>query len=220
MKKSDFEQQLNDCDLLLRENNVADAVRLSGELLSKADSDWRGRYNAGESRTDEICQVLDAGAMHCLALFLSGQIRDCYSTAVMLDLECEVDGVDRRMVRLSTLRLRHLALTSFLSVLDSMPVSGDEEVLDHVSNIMRYLCDLLCHDYEGVVNGDVSDLSGADRAVVSEVHGLLSGLLERGMRFEADAIVVGGEFHSPEHPAAVIGDLIGRSRALGLMAVD
>lgn len=220
MKKSDFERQVTECDQLLKENNVADAVRLSGELLSQADSDWRGRYNAGERGTDEICQVLDAGAMHCLTLFLSGQIRDCYSTALMLDLECEIDGVDRQTVRLSTLRLRHLALTSLLTVLDSMPVSDDEQVLDHISNIVRYLSDLLYHDYESVVNGDTSGLTAADRAIVSEVHGLLSSLLERGMRFEADAIVVGGEFHSPERPAAVIGDLIGRSRALGLMAVD
>ncbi|MEE0978904.1 MAG: hypothetical protein UH625_05805, partial [Muribaculaceae bacterium] len=65
MKKSDFERQVTECDQLLKENNVADAVRLSGELLSQADSDWRGRYNAGERGTDEICQVLDAGAMHC-----------------------------------------------------------------------------------------------------------------------------------------------------------
>lgn len=211
---------LAETESLLEGGNLPDAVRTSGEALAQADALWREKYNSQSIREHEISTLLTAGAMHCLTLFLAQEWKECVTTAVMLDYIAALDGVEQRSVAPQLLRLRNLALTALLNLLENMPGSDDAVVRGHVSEIMRYLLALTYSSFSAVAGTAPADIDSQTRTALARSKETMEFMLRNGMSIESPEVQVCGKAVDPERPMELHRDLLGRMRAIGLLAVE
>ena len=207
---------IRESEELLRENNIADAVRVSGEALVSADNNWSRKYNAKEERAAEIKMVLEAGVMHCLTLFVAQEWKETLDTAVLLDFQTAVDGVDQTSVAPQLLKLRNMALTAFLNLLERMPGSDDADLREHVGHIMRYLLSLTYASFSVLTSSDMNNLDQSTRTALGRSKETMEFMLQNGVAIESPEVEVCGKQVNPVHPMVILQDLLGRMRALGV----
>lgn len=216
MKQENIRDLIHESEQLLGENNVADAVRVSGEALVLADSAWCRKYNEGKERREEIIALLDAGVAHCLTLFIANEWKETLDTAVLLDFQAALDGISQREVTPQLLKLRNMALTALLNLLENMPGNEDEQLREHVQHITRYLLGLTHCSFATLTSAEPSTLDPATRMALVRSRETMQFLLDNGMTIESPDVTVGNTSVNPLHPIEIMRDLLGRMRAIGI----
>lgn len=191
-------------------NDIEDAVRLSGEALAQAYDLWQQKINSHSPSNAEVDILAIAASCHCNALATAGQMHDAYGTAVLAILQTAVDGNSSATITQSLLSLYSTALYSLTAFLSNCTPPDDETSRGHVEAITRYIASMLYHYYKIV---------GEKHPSCPYLEGAYQGLMyaRNFVGIETDGITVNGTKISPSTPNDIIGDLIGRSNALGLI---
>lgn len=188
-------------------DGLATAVRMSGKMLAAADSRWSKLRNENAPRDAELTQMMACGVCHADLLFRAGAYADAYSVAVALMLPPTLDDRTGQNA-LAILALTVIALMSLQTLAADMP--HDEHNAAHMPVAINYLASL-CYAYYRL---------SAQPSPESVWHGraypFLRDAASEGM-VSTPTVSVNGRQEDPARPGNIVGDLVGRSVALGLM---
>ena len=203
-------QNCTTIDEMIDCGDVADAVRLSGELLAQSDTLWAAAHNTKNTTTDEISALAILAAYHCEALALMNNINDAYATAVTALFQMAIDGNDSLSIKQSALQLYITAIFSLMQIIQQQLNNADNTAREHVNEIMRYLASMLYYYYNkvGNVRPDFPHLQVA--------YQILSQL-RNDVDIQSPTINVLNEEVNPSAPLSLFADLVGRSQAMGLI---
>lgn len=198
-------------EMMLDHGDIQDATMLSGEKLAQADKLWTDARNSNSPTIDEITALSIIASYHCESLAMMGNEVDAYSTSIMVLFQIAFDESDSQSLDKSRLQLYITAVMSLIRRLDSGEFTADEYSRSHMNHIMRYLVSMLYHYYNkvGKHSPEFPHLDVAYR--------LLSQLKDM-VAIDRTRINVIDEQIDPEKPIKLFGDLIGRSKALGLLS--
>ncbi|MDE7153664.1 MAG: hypothetical protein K2O00_04365 [Muribaculaceae bacterium] len=198
---------------LVRRNDLENAIRVSSQATMLASAAWRAKYDDNEPRQPELALALETGLNHALLFFMVEEYGEALNLAVMMDVMVDSDGVAPQTVALQLMKLRTLALDSLLHLLGRRPVTGDQQLKEHVTLSLLYLLGLTYSAYNDLINND-SGRPGDE--VLQHTEGVMRYLTDNGMKIPSPLVDVNGTMTDPHHPAPILGDLIGRMRAAGL----
>lgn len=195
---------------LLAIGTIEDAVLLSGEALAKAYEQWASKINTQQDSLDQINVMAIAASCHCGALATMGHFHDAYATAVGAILQISIDPNNSDNINQSLLSIYTTATFALLNTLSSMPPDSNEAT-QHAETISRYLASMLYYYYNlvGKTSPNSPYLESAYEALT---------IMKQFTQIETPLITVIGEQINPQLPHSLIGDLVGRSRALNLLA--
>lgn len=205
-------QNCSTIDEMIDHGDVADAVRLSGELLAKADALWTTAQNNKASSLDEISALAILAAYHCEALAMMSNVNDAYATAVTALFQMAIDGNDSLSLKQSALQLYITAIFALMQIIQQQFANADATEREHLNEIMRYLASMLYYYYNqvGVANSEFPHLPVA--------YQILSQL-QNNVDIQSPTIKVVDEEVNPSAPLPLFADLVGRSHAMGLINV-
>ncbi|MBD5171225.1 MAG: hypothetical protein HDT07_04350 [Bacteroidales bacterium] len=199
-------------DRMIGEELLDDAIRYSSEELAAADSIAHKTYAATDDpdeRLRAMSRLIEVGVVHADCLFRGGYFADTLTLSVTLLLMASADfSLADKNLGPSAMALCYLALVSLeadserLSELTSGVSNGD----DHVRQTISYLASILYRLY-GLFRDDTG-IWGI------RAYELLKGIMNQGI-ISAPTINLFGREIDPAAPADVVGDIIGRLRALG-----
>ncbi len=200
-------------DEMLDRGDVEDAVRLSGELLAKADALWTAARNNKTSTLDEISALAILAAYHCDALAMMSNVNDAYATAVTALFQMAIDGNNSLSIKQSAMQLYITAIFALMQIINQQFADADETERNHLNEIMRYLASMLYYYYNqvGVANSEFPHLPVA--------YQMLSQL-QNNVDIQSPTIKVLNEEVNPSAPLPLFSDLMGRSIAMGLINHD
>ncbi len=203
--------KIAEANALIDYNNTHDAVVLSGEALAQSYEEWQIKINASQPSREEITVMSIAASCHCNALATASQFRDAYSTAVVAILQITVDGNISTGINQSLLSLYSTALYSLLTILSGSNPPESGIAREHAEAITRYIASMLYYYY---------NLVGKESPSCPYLEGAYRGLeyANNLIPIETDTISVNGQEINPAYPNDIIGDIIGRSNAIGLLA--
>ena len=194
---------------LLQRNEIEDAVLLSGEALACAYEQWAQHINNHLDSLQQVDVMAIAASCHCGSLAAMGNFHDAYATAIGAILQISIDPNHSDNIDQSLLSIYTTAVFSLLNTLSaSAPESDDARI--HITHISRYLASMLYHYYNtvGKAHSDSPYLNSAYEALP---------IMRQYTIIETPTITVLDEQVNPSSPHSLIGDLVGRSRALGLL---
>ncbi len=199
-------------DSLLAGDALQDAIRYSSEELAMADSRLHSVYSSVDdpsARFEAMSELLSAGVIHADCLFRGHYYADTVTLCLTLLLMASADyRLDDSSIVPSSMALCYLALVALeaesprLSDIASQVPDGEE----HVRRTVSCLASVMYCLYNRF-----KDSSGPWGIRVYE---LLDGIKNDGI-ITAPFIDLFGQMVDPATPAAAIGDVIGRLRALG-----
>lgn len=203
--------KIAEANVLIDYNNIHDAVLLSGEALAQSYEAWQAKINASLPSREEITVMSIAAACHCNALATASQFSDAYSTSVIALLQITIDGNSSSELNRSLLSIYSTALYSLMAILSGSNPSENRIDHEHVEAITRYIASLLYYYY---------NLVGKESPSCPYLEGAYRGLeyASNLIRIETVTISVNGQDINPATPGDIIGDIIGRSNALGLLS--
>ena len=206
---------LNNChtiDEMIDRGEVEDAVRLSGELLAKADSLWAVAKNNNSSSLDEISVLAILAAYHCEALALMSNVTDAYATAVTVLFQMAIDGNESLSLDQSAMQLYITAISTLMQIINQQFANADNVARNHINEIMRYLASMLYYYYNKV---------GKSRPDFPHLHVAYQILsqLRNDVDIQSPTIKVLNEDVNPSAPLSLFADLVGRSQAMGLISL-
>ncbi len=194
---------------LLEQGEIEDAVRSSGEALAIAYEDWSDNLNAGIPTDDEISIMAIAASIHCVALGAMSEFVEAYSTAMAAIFQMSHDNTRTPALDQSLLSIYTTSFYALMNILSTRePNEHDQE---HVETITRYIASMVFYYYRKV------GISASDSPYLEQAYEALQQMREI-TEIETPKINVLGELIDPKTPHALIGDLIGRSRALNLIS--
>ena len=197
-------------DEMLDRGEVDDAVRLSGELLAKADALWTAARNNKEATLDKISALAILAAYHCDALAMMSNVNDAYATAVTALFQMAIDGSYSLSLGQSALQLYNTAIVSLMQIIPQQFSNADTIDHEHLNEILRYLASMLYFYYNKVGN------ARPDFPHLQVAYQILSQLRNE-VDIQSPMIKVLDEEISPDSPLPLFADLVGRSQAMGLM---
>ena len=210
--KTSSQSILNDiaeANKLLDQGAREDAVLLSGEALALAYEQWATKINPKENSLEQINVMAIAASCHCGSLAAIGNFHDAYATAVGAILQISVDPNNSDNINQSLLSIYTTAVFALLNELASLV--PDDNTRAHINCITRYLGSMLYHFYNLIGN------KHPDSPYLEAAHEALS-IMQNYTNIESPVITVLNEQIDPTSSQPLIGDLVGRSRALGLLA--
>ena len=197
-------------DEMLDHGEVEDAVRLSGELLAKADMLWAEARNDNATTIDEISALTIIAAYHCEALAMMNNDNEAYATAVTVLFQMAIDGNDSLSLSQSAMQLYITAIFALMQIINQQFANTDETERNHLNEIMRYLASMLYYYYNKVGN------SHPDFPHLLVAYQILSQL-RNDIDIQSPMIKVLDEEVNPSAPLPLFSDLMGRSIAMGLI---
>ncbi len=197
-------------DDMLDRGEVEDAVRLSGELLAKADMLWAEARNDNATTIDEITALTIIAAYHCEALAMMNNDNEAYATAVTVLFQMAIDGNDSLSLSQSAMQLYITAIFALMQIINQQFANTDETERNHLNEIMRYLASMLYYYYNKVGN------SRPDFPHLHVAYQILSQL-RNDIDIQSPMIKVLDEEVNPSAPLPLFSDLMGRSIAMGLI---
>lgn len=206
---SDILSKVKECNDLMDNNVVNEAVVLSGEALALAYEQWSARINSHLDSFDEINTMAVAALCHCDALAMIGDFQEAYSTALGAILQISVDKNKSDNINQSLLSIYTTATFSAVNIFARLS-SEDEYSREHVQIIIRYLASMLYY-YYNVVGANVPASVFLENAYDALFH------VRNYTKIDTPTINVLNKQIDPAFPHELIGDLIGRSQALSLL---
>ncbi len=199
-------------DEMLDHGEVEDAVRLSGELLAKADSLWATAKNNHSSSLDEISALAILAAFHCDALAMMNNVKDAYATAVTALFQMAIDGNESLSLDQSAMQLYITAIFALMQIINQQFANANDVAREHLNEIMRYLASMLYYYYNqvGAANSEFPHLPVA--------YQILSQL-QNNVEIQSPTIKVLKEDVNPSSPLSLFADLVGRSQAMELISL-
>lgn len=206
MTKEDAKKLLSEIDALVADNNIPDAIRLSGEELAHADNAWRLAHNAKQDTAQELWSLAALAQSHSDLLFRAAVYADAYATAVTAMMSVSLDDAcaecEPEMLALSV-----IAASSLEQLGSQMP--HDEFTTQHMPTILTYIASLMYCYYQKTL-----------AVQQTQWHGIAYEMLcdfARAGAVQQPLITVGDKQVDPLHPFDLFSDLAGRSIALGLL---
>jgi hypothetical protein len=209
MNKETITELLSEISSLVAENNMPDAIRLSGEELASADNEWRKAHNGGKDTTELLACMAKLAQSHCDLLFRAGAYGDAYATAITvmmsesLDDACEANAQEM-------LSLCVIAATSLEQLASQMP--HDEFTTQHVPTIFGYIASLMYCYYQKTIIEEQTEWHGIAYEMLREFAN--AGAVQQ------PKVRVGDKDVDAKHPFEIFSDLAGRSIALGLLSAE
>ncbi|MBR5332392.1 MAG: hypothetical protein IKV32_03735 [Muribaculaceae bacterium] len=197
-------------DEMLDKGDIEDAVRLSGELLAKADALWTVARNNNSTSQNEISALAILAAYHCDALAMMSNCNDAYATAVTALFQMAIDRSDSLSLNQSAMQLYITAIFALMQIIQQQFANADATDREHLNEIMRYLASMLYYYYNKV---------GKARPDFPHLHVAYQILsqLRNDVDIQTPTIKVVDEDVNPSAPLPLFADLVGRSHAMGLM---
>lgn len=205
---SDILDKIQECNSLLDQGIIEDAVLLSGETLARAYEQWSSNFNKNISTTDEINIMAIAASCHCTSLAMIGNYNDAYATAIGAILQISIDPNSSINIDQSLLSIYTTAIMTLLNIVSSLP--PDDTSRDHIAIITRYIASMLYY-YYNKIGFECPQSPYLDNAYDALSH------IRQFTEIETPTITVIDKQISPEYPHELIGDLVGRSQALSLL---
>ena len=204
-------ENIKEANGLLDQGAIEDAVLLSGEALANAYEHWSANLNSQQSTTDEINVMAIAASCHCGALVAMGNFQDAYATSIGAILQISIDSNQSNNIDQSLLSIYTTPLLSWINILSSANLQAEEFDKVHVETITRYIASMLYYYYTKI-GGNTPHSPYLEDAYVALNH------IRQFAEIETPLISVLNKQISPEEPQDLIGDLVGRSIALSLLA--
>lgn len=200
---------------LIDGGNFNEAVSFTGEVLAKSDACWTSLVNEHHPAINALCESNRIGALHAEALLLAGAVDACFSTSLLLLMRSANPLTDILSVQESALNIPLYSIMALSRFMEQQQLSGsiDEFLSDHATAIMLLLASLQYSLYQKVRNADPSFVG------LYDLRDNLSAMIARDLVREGDININGKVINSGDYPA-IIGDVIGRARAIGLFVVD
>lgn len=204
-------------DAALASGKIDEAVRISGEAAATADAEWTRLYNAHDSGSDEALVAANfIAGRHLVALLNTGEAVEAYSMAAMLLYRST-------LARAVTISLRQSLLDILCSMLDAALVLGDQPgfmsgdnedgTADHYAYIVSYISSMLYAMYQAV--GE----SRPDTAMLEDAYARLEQMNEIGA-VQSPNVSIGDKEVEADNISLILPDLLGRSKALGMINVE
>lgn len=196
---------------MLDSGAIDEAIRFSAETLADADERWTESRNSGAGSSEALARRQNAGGWHVEALMLGGYDSEAFATALMLLLGAAIDQSRDNVIDASHLKLFYLALSAFNRLSPQLEANPDAAI--HAPKIIGYLASLLYDVYRRVAAGEPSN------PYLRPSYELLTSLQPVGA-IQWPEVDVNGTPVGVDRPADIIGDAVGRSRALRLLDCD
>jgi hypothetical protein len=206
MNKSEVEQLLGEIDALVADNNMPDAVRLSGEELAHADNLWRVAHNARKDTKEILWCVAALAQSHSDLLFRAQAYADAYATAVTVMMSLSLDDACQHCMP-QMLALCVVAASALEQLGAQMP--HDEFTTQHMPVVLSYIASLMYCYYQKTLAIDQTQWHGI-------AYEMLCDFAKAGA-VQQPTVAVGDKQVDPLHPFDLFSDLAGRSIALGLL---
>ena len=204
-------------DAALEAGNISEAIRVSGEATATLDAEWTRLYNAKDNLSDEalIAGTFVAGR-HLVALLHGGVSDEAFATGALLLYRSTM--ASKKSVGLSQAQLDILIrlLSATLEVGDrngfTSPTAEASDV-DHFAHILTYISSMLYAYYTEVGN------SSPDTPILEEAYALLQQMQEIGAIQHPNIRIKDCDVAANDI-AGILPDLLGRSKALGLLNAE
>lgn len=208
---SNILDSVKEANALIEHGSIEDAVMLSGEALANAYEHWSSKLNAQQSTTEEINIMAIAASCHCGALAAMGNFQDAYATSVGAILQISIDNNKSNNIDQSLLSIYTTALFSWMNILSTTNPRSETFDKEHVETITRYIASMLYYYYSKIGQ------SSPNSPYLENAYMVLNHIRQFS-EIETPSITVLGKHILPENPQELIGDLVGRSIALSLLA--
>lgn len=198
-------------------DTLSEAVRRSGELLAHADGVWSALQREKKERRQQLHDVLECGIAHVDCLFRANAPGDAFATAVMLQVHPIVDDATTDCC-VELMALNALAYLSLMAVMNNM--EDAPATREHVATLARYICSMLYGAYSQVTAtdaGELRSLPGATRWLPL-AHDILEDAIHARLVQWPEVTVAGQDTNYLQDPGTVVGDVISRAHALGLIS--
>lgn len=202
-------------DAALAAGRTDEAVRLSGEATATLDAEWTGLYNRKSAEADAALVAANfIACRHLEALMAAGMAEEAFATALMLMYRSTMALRHSAEVEKSQLDIALRAVNSLLEAGERRGLTqGDEATVDHFAHILTYLASMLYALYKNV--GD----RYPDFPVLEDAYAALSQLQEIGAVQYPEVRVADKDIPAGDIPA-IMPDLLGRARSLGLLTMQ
>lgn len=204
-------------DAALATGNVEEAIQYSGEATATLDAEWTRLYNAKEKDCDAalIAGTFVAGR-HLVALLHGGASDEAFSMGMLLLYRSTLARKKSAELAQAQLDVMIRLLSATLEVGDRAGFtspSADATDVDHFAHIVSYIASMLYAFYTEVGN------SRPDTPILEEAYALLQQMQELGAIQHPTIRIKDADVETSDI-AALLPDLLGRSKALGLLKAD
>lgn len=201
-------------DAAINSGNIEEAVRLSGEATATLDAEWTRLYNAHDNGSDTalIAGNFVAGR-HLSALIQAGAADEAFSTAMLLLYRSTLARSKSAELAQSQLDILYLALSAALesgNMRGYTSEGADPADVEHFAHIVSYIASMLFAFYNEVGN------IRPDSAMLEEAYALLEQMQAIGA-IQQPCIRIKECDVAADDIARVLPDLLGRSKALGML---
>jgi hypothetical protein len=192
---------------LIRNQELTEAMRVSGEALAVYDSEWHNSVRNGKPVLSLIADIAVMGTAHVFALSMAGSHQDAFATSLMLLIEVDASKVDYNTIISEARALYSMATQSAyelaMQLQESPGFDAIMTTLSRLASVTYYL-----YQKEGEVGVDSSS-----RAMTYEI---LSMMKELGA-IQAPTIDLNGTAVSPTSIKEILADTIALVHSIGLM---
>lgn len=210
-----FRQIESEYNALVDDGNIEEAVRYSGEQFAMSDARWTSLVNTRKPADAALCESNHIGALHAESLYLAGADDACFSTAMLLLMRSADRLGDDLSAQKSVLSIPIYALLALSRFMGSHQMNGtiDDFLSDHATAMLILLASFQYSLFMKISKTDPSFAGLAD------VRGQIEGLIAQGLVREGEIKINGKAINSDDYPA-IIGDVMGRGRAIGLFRIE
>lgn len=201
----------------INSGNIEEAIRLSGEATATLDAEWTRLYNSDSHDSDAalIAGNFVAGR-HLDALMQGGAADEAFATAMLLLYRCTLARNKSTELAQSQLDILCHLLSSALELgnrLGYTSDTADAADIDHFAHIISYISSMLYAFYKEVGN------NRPDTPILEDAYMLLEQMQQLGA-VQYPEIRIKENNIAADNIAEVLPDLLGRSKALGLLKAD
>jgi hypothetical protein len=192
---------------LIRNNDLTEAMRVSGEALAEYDSAWHNSVRSGQPKLSLIADIAAMGTAHVLALSMAGSAQDAFATSLMLLIEVDASKVDYNTILPEARALYSMATQSAYELAMQLQESPG---FDAIMTTLSRFASVTYYFYQK--EGEAG-LESASRKMTYE---LLSMMKEAGA-IQSPTIDVNGTAVEPSSTKEILSDTIALAHSIGLI---
>jgi len=204
-------------DSAIASGKIDEAIRLSGEATATLDAEWTRLHNAGDCNSDNALIVSNfVAGRHLDALMQGGAVDEVFATGALLLYRSTLARNKSAELSQSQLDILCRMLSAAIETGNRhgfTSADADAADIDHFAHIVSYLASMLYAFYTEVGN------SRPDSPMLEDAYELLEQMQQIGAVQYPSIRIKDCDVDSVDI-ASILPDLLGRSRALGLLNAD